>query len=195
MKENNYFFVQIFLVCVKKDAEEKWKNEECVSCTTILVSCSSSGNDTSIHSIRQKHILGIIQFSTIIVIDINTQVQKRLNPTLILGRKKLIHKLIFWEWSSFPSPLQRTGVIMIYEAAALLHSRLCSICKLWRKCRVLWRGSNSILRVEKERGLTPKRRCLWNPVLATSHKQSSKLSYFANAFASKDFILEQFLSF
>ena len=23
MKENNYFFVQIFLVCVKKDAEEK----------------------------------------------------------------------------------------------------------------------------------------------------------------------------
>ena len=195
MKENNYFFVQIFLVCVKKDAEEKWKNEECVSCTTILVSCSSSGNDTSVHSIRKKHILGIIQFSTIIVIDINTPVQKWLNPTLILRRKKLIHKLIFWEWSSFPSPLRGTGVIMIYEAAALLHSRLWSICKLWRKCRVLWRGSNSIWRVEKERGLTPKRRCLWNPVLATSHKQSSKLSYFANAFASKDFILEQFLSF
>ena len=88
MKENNYFFVQIFLVCVKKDAEEKWKNEECVSCTTILVSCSSSGNDTSVHSIRKKHILGIFQFSTIIVIDINTPVQKWLNPTLILGRKK-----------------------------------------------------------------------------------------------------------
>ena len=77
MKEKKYFFLlQIFLGCVKKDAVEKWKNEECVSCTTILVSCSSSGNDTSIHSIRQKHILGIIQFSTsgitIIVIDINT---------------------------------------------------------------------------------------------------------------------------
>ena len=125
----------------------------------------------------------------------HTLVQKWPNPTLILGRKKLSQKLIFWEWSSFPSPLQRTGVIMIYEAAALLHSRLCNICKLWRKCRVLWRGGNSIWRVEKERGLTPKRRCLWNPVLATSHKQSSKLSYFANAFASKDFILEQFLSF
>ena len=34
--------------------------------------------------------------------------------------------------------------------------------------------------------------CLWNPVFPASHKQSSKLSYFANAFTSKDSILQRF---
>ena len=78
-----------------------------------------------------------------------------------------------------------------------LFSRFWRICKLWRKRCVLWRTSNLISTaddMERGRGVVTKEKAclLWNPVYPAPHKQSSKLSYFANAFTSKDSILEEF---
>ena len=89
-----------------------------------------------------------------------------------------------------------------YSAAGYisLFSRFWRICKLWRKRGVLWGTRNLISTADDDgwgmgRGVVTKEESpclLWNTVYPASNKQSSRLSYFANAFASKGSILEEF---